>query len=69
MKRVGGANDHPSTPTFVQIYKILTMFSILKPPKIGNRSISTIMESSPLMSVDRIKEIHGTAKDKVRSVK
>ena len=32
----GGTNDHPSTPTFLQIYKILSVFSILKPPKLGN---------------------------------
>ena len=32
----GGTNDYPCTPTFLQIYKILSVLSILKPPKLGN---------------------------------
>ena len=61
----GGSNDHPSTPTFLQIYKILTMFSILKPPKSGNCSSPIETEtSSPLLSITRIKEIYGAVEQK-----
>ena len=57
----GGSNDHPSTTTFLKIYKILTLFSILKPPKSGNCSSSIETEPSvPLLSITRIKEIYGT---------
>lgn len=35
----GGTNDHPGTPTFLQIYKILTFCGILSAPKTGNCSV------------------------------
>lgn len=37
-----GPNDHPNTPTFLQVYKMLAMYSILKPPKTGNCTILDI---------------------------
>jgi len=39
---VTGPNDHPNTPTFLQVYKMLAMYSILKPPKTGNCTILDI---------------------------
>ncbi|KAE9523024.1 hypothetical protein AGLY_016655 [Aphis glycines] len=29
-------NDHPTTPTFLHLYKMLSIYSVLKPPKHGN---------------------------------
>lgn len=29
-------NDHLNYPTFLQVCKMLTMYSIIKPPKSGN---------------------------------
>lgn len=53
----GGSNDHPGTPTFLQIYKILSFYSILKPPRRGNCSL-TNDPIEPLISMTRLKEIY-----------
>lgn len=29
-------NNHPNCPTFLEVYEMLTMYSILKPHKTGN---------------------------------
>lgn len=39
VRQATGPNDHPSTPTFLQLYKMLSVYSILKPPKTGNCKI------------------------------
>jgi hypothetical protein len=31
--QANGPNDHPITITFLQVYKLLSVYSILKPPK------------------------------------
>lgn len=36
IRSAGGCNDHPNVPTFLQLYKILSLFGILRPPKKGN---------------------------------
>lgn len=36
VRHTAGSNDHPGTPTFLQIYKILSIFSVIKPPRYGN---------------------------------
>jgi len=50
-----GPNDHPSTPTFLQVYKMLSLYSVLKPPKTGNCKI--LDSSSPKISITDVKEI------------
>lgn len=35
-RQASGPNEHPSTPTFLQVYKMLSIYSLLKPPKTGN---------------------------------
>lgn len=32
----GWPNNHPTTPTFIQLLKILSVYFVLKPPKYGN---------------------------------
>lgn len=39
IRQVVGPNDHPSTPTFMQIYRMLSVYTLIKPPKTGNCSI------------------------------
>lgn len=39
VRQCTGPNDHPSTPTFLQVYKMLSVYSILRPPKTGNCKI------------------------------
>lgn len=66
IRQAGGANDHPSTPTFLQLYKLLSIFSILKPPIYGNCSISN--EPTPnvfLISISDIKAIYTNPNDRI----
>jgi len=53
---VTGLNDHPITPTFLQVYNMLSCYSILIPPKTGN---CTILETTdrPKITVNDIKNI------------
>jgi len=34
-RQATGPDDHPCAATFLQVYKMLSMYSILKPPKTG----------------------------------
>ncbi|KAH7939841.1 hypothetical protein HPB52_018077 [Rhipicephalus sanguineus] len=36
VRQAAGENDHPDMPTFIQLYRMLAVFSVLKAPKIGN---------------------------------
>lgn len=47
--QASGCNDHPSSPTFLQLYKLLSIYSIIKPPKSGNCTISE--HSSPMIMI------------------
>lgn len=50
-----GPNDHPTTPTFLHLYKILSVYSVLKPPKYGNCSITST--DTPQISLADLHEI------------
>jgi len=66
VRQATSPNDHPSTPTFLQVYKILSAYSILKPPKSGN---CTILETtSPKINLHDIKSVFNT-EESVRSIK
>lgn len=57
IRQAAGANDHPGTPTFIQLYKLLSVYSILHPPKYGNCSdISN--QSSNLIKISDLKSIY-----------
>lgn len=62
IRLVGGTNDHPATPTFLQIYKILTVFSVLNPPKTGNCKFESSASTEPLLPISKLKEIYKTKK-------
>lgn len=38
-RQATGPNEHPTTPTFLQVYKMISAYSLLKPPKTGNCKI------------------------------
>lgn len=57
VRQAGGSNDHPATPTFLQIYKILSSYSILAPPKYGNCSIEKEIKL-PLITLNDIKSLY-----------
>uniref|UniRef100_A0A2S2NYW9 Transposable element P transposase n=1 Tax=Schizaphis graminum TaxID=13262 RepID=A0A2S2NYW9_SCHGA len=54
-RQATGPNDHPTTPTFIQIYKMLSVYSILKPPKTGNCKI--LEKNTPKITLNDIKSI------------
>ncbi|RLU26632.1 hypothetical protein DMN91_000428 [Ooceraea biroi] len=61
IRQAAGSNDHPSCPTFLQLYKVLSIYSIIKPPKFGNCSISERIPSPQiLLSLQELKDIYGS---------
>lgn len=54
-RQATGPNDHPTTPTFLQVYKMLSIYSILKPPKTGNCKI--LEKNTPKITINDIKSI------------
>jgi len=61
-----GPNDAPTTPTFIQVYKILTAYSILKPPK--SRNCTILDNSRPKITLEDIRQVFD-AEQSVRSIK
>ncbi|KAJ8876824.1 hypothetical protein PR048_021271 [Dryococelus australis] len=57
IRQAGGQNDHPATPTFLQLYKLLSLYSILKAPKYENCVVEDDKPERPLISVSYIKYI------------
>ncbi|XP_036146648.1 uncharacterized protein LOC118646884 [Monomorium pharaonis] len=62
IRQCAGCNDHPNCPTFLQLYKLLSVYSVIKPPKYGNCTVSS--DSRPtLISIDEIKAIYGNKRE------
>lgn len=61
-----GPHDHPTTPTFLHLYKILSVYSVLKPPKYGNCSVTST--DTPQISLADLHEIFHN-KDSCRTEK
>lgn len=53
-----GANDHPATPTFLQVYKLLSIYAVIKPPKYGNCTVDSADPSAHLIKLSDIKQIY-----------
>jgi len=55
IRQAAGPNDHPTGPTFLHLYRILSIYSVLRPPKSGN---CTILDSqAPKIGLSELKEI------------
>lgn len=52
--QAAGSNDHPGTPTFLQLYKILSTFTVLKSPSYGN---CFVKKYEPLITITDIKHL------------
>ncbi|XP_077502979.1 uncharacterized protein LOC144113650 [Amblyomma americanum] len=39
LRQAGGQNEHPTFPTFLQLYRMLSLYSLVKPPKFGNCTV------------------------------
>lgn len=55
IRQSAGPNDHPTTPTFLHLYKILSIYSVLKPPKHGNCTVTNT--DAPKISLADLHEI------------
>lgn len=55
IRQAAGPNDHPTGPTFLHLYRILSIYSVLRPPKSGNCSI--LDSQAPKISLSELKEI------------
>lgn len=55
-----GANDHPSSATFLQVYKLLSAYSILKPAKYGNCTVEADTINENLIKISDIKSIYAS---------
>jgi len=60
IRAAGGQNDHPAMPNFQHIYKMLSVYSILKPPKSGNCTV--IEHNKNLISLEELKNIFNKPK-------
>ncbi|KAL4091679.1 hypothetical protein QTP88_026332 [Uroleucon formosanum] len=55
IRQAAGPNDHPTGPTFLHLYRILSIYSVLRPPKSGN---CTILDcQAPKISLSELKNI------------
>jgi len=62
IRQAAGSNDHPSAPTFLQLYKLLSVYSVLKPPKSGNCTVNDDAPLTPIISITDLKEIYNPQK-------
>ena len=63
IRQAGAQNDHPTFPTFMQLYYLLSVYKILKPPKFGNCRVRNITEEErPSITLQDFKEIFKDSK-------
>lgn len=58
MRSAGGSNYHPSAPTFLQLYKLLSLFGVVKPPQKGNCIVNA--DHSRLVGLAEFKDLFST---------
>ena len=58
------ANDHPATPTFQQVYKLLSLYAVIKPPKYGNCTVDSADPVAHLIKLSDIKQIYTNTESK-----
>ena len=56
MRECCGANDHPDSNLFIQMYRLISTYSIAKPPKGSNVSSLDIFQV--LLSVQDIEDVN-----------
>ncbi|KAH6948109.1 hypothetical protein HPB50_023047 [Hyalomma asiaticum] len=54
VRQAAGENDHPDMPTFMQVYRTLSIYTLLKPPKFGNCEAT---EDAPILDFACFKSI------------
>ncbi|XP_077255585.1 uncharacterized protein LOC143893743 [Temnothorax americanus] len=58
IRQAAGSNDHPSCSTFLQLYKLLSVYSVIKPPIYGNCTVTDRKPPEILVSVDDLMKIY-----------
>ncbi|KAH9371407.1 hypothetical protein HPB48_022273 [Haemaphysalis longicornis] len=48
VRRSGCQNDHPTMPTFLQVYHLLSVYKLIRPPKFGNCQLTERRKSRAL---------------------
>ncbi|KAL5239381.1 hypothetical protein ACI65C_006791 [Semiaphis heraclei] len=64
VQMASGANDHPATPTFLQVYKLLSIYAVIKPPKYGNCTVDSADPAAHLIKLSDIKQIYTNTESK-----
>ena len=66
MRQSAGSNDHPDVATFLQVYKLLSIYSTIKPPKYGNCTVAKEKkEKKILITLNELKDIYGNKRQSV----
>lgn len=68
IRQAAGSNDHPNSPTFLQLYKLLTVYSVIKPPKFGNCTVTEQPPPRMMVSLQDLKTAYGQ-KSEAKSTK
>ncbi|KAJ3646534.1 hypothetical protein Zmor_024118 [Zophobas morio] len=68
IRLAGGQNDHPATPTFLQLYKLLSVYSLLKPPKYGNCSVTEDKAPITLLTLEDIRTAYQDKHQEPRAI-
>ncbi|KAF0733294.1 THAP-type domain-containing protein [Aphis craccivora] len=55
IRQISGSNYHPSIQTFLQLYRMLSVYSVIKPNKSENRTI--LEDNAPIISLNDFKNI------------
>lgn len=70
IRQACGPNDHPDCPTFLQLYKLLSMYSIIKPPRRGNCTLDDNDKPKQLITISDLKSLASKpSEDKVQKLR
>lgn len=59
IRQAAGCNDHPGCATFLQLYKLLSVYSIIKPPMYGNCTVAERKPPEILVSIEDLIKNYG----------
>lgn len=60
IRQAGGQNEHPTFPTFLQLYRMLSLYSLLRPPQFGN-CVASEKDQSAFLTLNDFIEVFKSA--------
>ncbi|XP_060845707.1 LOW QUALITY PROTEIN: uncharacterized protein LOC132925316 [Rhopalosiphum padi] len=66
IRQTSGPNDHPTTPTFLQLYRLLSICSLVKPPRSGN---CTVIDASSITLTELNNDESYAREEKIEKLK